>query len=309
MTLEQYLVELARHPDDREAHSVFADWLLEHGDARGEALALELAGTERSRLTALRKKHERTWLGPAADFVDAAGCELWGGFPTKLVFKRGAPPHAFANLPPTLEHLTADWRALPALAKQPPEGLETLEVVVGLGMAFSDFRALAAELDEVAPVKSPHLCLRLDTFIGVEAANFLAEGFLRSALAERQHVTLIVRDGSLDAACAWLYWAPTWGGGERWGTRWGGAHVALARDDGDRFTHVHVDLSFDHDKAIAARAASAASVLSQLRRLNPTRIEVKVRDGQGVGKRLLDTLNAPRRFLPHVEKVRVTRKK
>jgi hypothetical protein len=83
----------------------------------------------------------------------------------------------------------------------------------------------------------------------------------------------------------------------------------MARDERDRFTHVHVDLSFDDDKAIAARAASAASMVSQLRRLDPSRVEVLVREGQRVGKRLLDTLHAPLRFLPSVEKVRVVRKK
>jgi uncharacterized protein (TIGR02996 family) len=308
VTFEHYLRELAAHPQDLGLHAVFSDWLLEHGDSRGEALALELAG-ERGRLTALRKKHERAWLGAQADFVDAAACELYGGFPTKLAFKRGAPPEAFAGLPPTLKHLAADWRALAHVAKAPPKGLEVLEVTVGLGLAFSDFRALAEELDLVAPIEAKSLVLVLDTFIGVEAADFLANGFLRSALADQQNVTLTVREGSLDAACAWLYRAPQWGGGERWGAKWGGAHVSVGRDDSDRFCHLFVDLSFDDDKAIAARAASAASVLSQMRRLNPTRIEVRVRDGQRVGKRLLETINAPRRFLPSVEKVRVTRKK
>ncbi|MBK7858534.1 MAG: hypothetical protein IPJ65_07905 [Archangiaceae bacterium] len=287
---------------------MFADYLLERGDLRGEALALELSG-QYSRLAQLTRKHLREWLGPWAELVDPAACELFGGFPVKLAFKRGAPASALEALPPTLKHLAADWRVLSALAERPPRGLEVLEVTVGLGMAFSDFRALAEELDPIAKIVAPRLQLVIDGFAGVEAATFVAEGFLRSALAEREVVTLLVRDGSMDAACSWLYQAPQWGGGDRWGARWGGSEVILSRDERGRFTQVHVDVSFDDDKAIAARCASAASLLSQLRRMDPTHVEVLVRDGQRVGKRLLDTLNAPKRFLPRVGKVRVVRKK
>ncbi|MBL8949950.1 MAG: hypothetical protein JNK82_04180 [Myxococcaceae bacterium] len=299
MTFEQYVEQLAAAPHDRAQHAVFADWLLERGDARGEALALELQG-ETERLRLMQTAHAAAWLGPAAEGVELARCAFYGPFPTRLSFKRGAkvPP-----LPPTVRYLCADWRALPAVASASPKHLETLEVIVGLGMAFSDFRALADELDAVAPIASENLELQLDTFAGVEAAMFLAAGFLRSALAARPTVTLSVRDGSLDAAAAWLCQAESWGGGDRWGARWGGALVQLARDRLGHFTQLEVDLAFQDEKAIAARAASAAAVLSQLRRLNPTSLEVRYPEGQRVGKRLRDTLAAPLRFLPHVRKV------
>ncbi len=299
MTFEQYLTNLADHPQDRAQHAVFADWLLDQGDVRGEALALELQG-ETARLRLLQTANAAQWLGPAAELVELSRCEFYGPFPTRLSFKRGAK---LCPLPPTVRHLCADWRALPALASAPPSRLETLEVLVGLGMAFSDFRALATELDEVAPIRAPSLELQLDTFAGVEAVTFLAAGFLRSALAERHRVTLVVRDGSLDAAAAWLQLAESWGGGDHWGARWGGALVVATRDRTGHFTEIQVDLAFRDDKAIAARAASAAAVLSQLRRLNPTSIDVRYPEGQRVGKRLRDTLAAPLRFLPHVRKV------
>jgi len=299
VTYEQYLAQLADAPHDRAQHAVFADWLLERGDPRGEALALELQG-ETARLRLMQTAHAAEWLGAAAGLVELQRCAFYGPFPTKLSFKRGAK---LTPLPPTVRHLCADWRALPSIAGSAPPHLEVLEVIVGLGMAFSDFRALSAELDEVAPIPAPALELQLDTFAGVEAASFLAAGFLRSALAARDRVTLNVRDGSLDAAAAWLHQAPSWGGGDHWSSRWAGALVTASRDRGGHFTELHVDLSFTDDRAIAARAASAAALLSQLRRLNPTSIDVRYPEGQRVGKRLRDTLAAPLRFLPHVRKV------
>jgi uncharacterized protein (TIGR02996 family) len=304
VTFEEFVAELAAHPEDRGRQAVFSDWLLERGDSRGEALALELSGQSTA---PLRKKHEKSWLGALAEYVDPQRCAFYGGFPVRLAFKRGAPPQAFEKLPRTLRHLAADWRALATV----PKGLrlDSLEVLIGLGMAFSDFRALAGELDAVAPIEAPRLQLVLDTFIGAEAADFVAEGFLRSALAKRDDVTLLVREGSLDAASSWLHWARMWGGGERWAARWGGAEVAVTRNERGYFTVLQVDLSFDDDKAIAARCASAAAVLSQMRRLDPSRLEVLIPEGQRFSKRLRDTLNAPRRFLPGVGKVHLARKK
>lgn len=306
MTFEQHLTQLAAHPQDRAQHAVFADWLLERGDARGEALAVELDGGPRARLQSLLKKHRREWLGPLAEHVDFERSEHYGPFPVRLAFKRGTPGEVLLQTPPTVRHLCGDWRALAALAAA-KRSFEVLEVLVGLGLAFSDFRALAEELDALSPIGAPSLVLSIDAFAGVEAAQFLAAGLLRSALAQRERVTLVVRDGSLDAACAWLHQAPVWGGGDRWGAQWGGALVELTRDREGNFAHVEVDLSFDDEKAIAARAASAAAIMSQLRRLEPTRIEVRFREGQRVAKRLRDALEAPLRFLPSVGKVRVGR--
>src|SRR5690349_16866012 len=122
MTYEQYLTQLADDPHDRAQHAVFADWLLERGDARGEALALELQG-ETARLRLMQTAHAAEWLGPAAGLVELQRCEFFGPFPTKLSFKRGA---VLTPIPPTVRHLCADWRALAALAKSPPARLETL---------------------------------------------------------------------------------------------------------------------------------------------------------------------------------------
>lgn len=67
-------------PDDREAYAVYADFLLQHGDPRGELIQLDLALEDDSRPSAernaLRAKrdavlsaHARTWLGPLSVFL------------------------------------------------------------------------------------------------------------------------------------------------------------------------------------------------------------------------------------------------
>jgi uncharacterized protein (TIGR02996 family) len=61
-------------PEDRGALAVYADWLLEHGDAtRAEYMQLALldapTGAQEKRQETLRKKHRGEWLGPARPFV------------------------------------------------------------------------------------------------------------------------------------------------------------------------------------------------------------------------------------------------
>lgn len=63
-----------KSPEDREALSVYADWLLQHGDAtRGEYMQLSLlkkrTPAQTKRRDALLKKHRGSWLGEARAFV------------------------------------------------------------------------------------------------------------------------------------------------------------------------------------------------------------------------------------------------
>ena len=71
---------LRADPRDRAAHAALADWLAEHGDARGEFMQVQLALEEegvpaarrkqlQAREKALLKKHEKEWVGPWADLV------------------------------------------------------------------------------------------------------------------------------------------------------------------------------------------------------------------------------------------------
>ncbi len=75
---------LAERPFDAALRLVFADWLLEHGNVRGEVIvgarqeALPLS--ERRRLGRLVTAHQHDWLGPLAPLVDLARSVWVDGF-------------------------------------------------------------------------------------------------------------------------------------------------------------------------------------------------------------------------------------
>jgi uncharacterized protein (TIGR02996 family) len=85
-TLREVLEQaLAADPDDRAAHSAYADHLAEQGDPRGELIQVQIAledeqvtGAQRRRLlkreAELLARHQREWLGDLADdFLGEAG--------------------------------------------------------------------------------------------------------------------------------------------------------------------------------------------------------------------------------------------
>jgi len=55
-------------PSDKDAYSVYADWLQDQGDPRGELIALQLAGKDKA-AKKLLDKHADSFLGPLADHV------------------------------------------------------------------------------------------------------------------------------------------------------------------------------------------------------------------------------------------------
>jgi uncharacterized protein (TIGR02996 family) len=65
-TAEDFLQEIAARPDDDALKGVYADWLLEQGDPRGEFIALQLKGQrsdeERSREATLIKQYADRWI-------------------------------------------------------------------------------------------------------------------------------------------------------------------------------------------------------------------------------------------------------
>lgn len=77
---EPFLNEIRENPDDLGAHAVFADWLEERGDPRGEFINTQLQLEDDSVKTAQRKKlqkresellkaHARDWLGDLAPYL------------------------------------------------------------------------------------------------------------------------------------------------------------------------------------------------------------------------------------------------
>ncbi|MBC8290933.1 MAG: WGR domain-containing protein [Planctomycetes bacterium] len=77
---EPFLAEIRDNPDDLGTYAVFADWLEEKGDPRGEFMNIQLQLEDESLKAADRKKrqtreaellkeHEREWLGDLAPFL------------------------------------------------------------------------------------------------------------------------------------------------------------------------------------------------------------------------------------------------
>ncbi len=80
---DELLAAIARAPDDDAPRAVYADWLQERGDVRGDFIALQLrpgAGRDPKREAALVKAHGKAWLGPLAPVLIG-----------QPVFERGFP--------------------------------------------------------------------------------------------------------------------------------------------------------------------------------------------------------------------------
>src|SRR5262249_37183185 len=82
----ELLAAVYASPSDDGPRSVYADWLLERNDPRGEFIALQLASEsrqltkkERARQQELLVAHRREWLGPLATL------------PIRIGFDRGFP--------------------------------------------------------------------------------------------------------------------------------------------------------------------------------------------------------------------------
>ena len=92
-TGEALLTQIFRNPADTGARLVYADWLLERGDARGELIHLQckelLDAREEKRMRGLLRKHAKTWLGPVSGATDVRS-RVWDrGFLHYVRLERG----------------------------------------------------------------------------------------------------------------------------------------------------------------------------------------------------------------------------
>ena len=240
MTREAALLkQLAERPEDRALRLVFADWLLEQGDERGEVIALWARGnlslTERRRVAKITHAHAATWLGPLAPLADLHRTRFVGGFLEELVCSPGRAPALFASLTgeprlatlhalvvpatqspamlggflsdPMLRQLqrlelgSTDWQELRGL---PPQRLAPPRVVVGSWGAFHK------ELAPLADVRLFHqaraLGLSTTEFINPNVVEEIHEAVLAQhrALANFEELMLMARYGVLEGVAAWL---------------------------------------------------------------------------------------------------------
>ena len=132
MTENDFLQEILANPDDEGPRLIFADWLEERGDPRGEFIRVqcELAGmkerksrrrTLKTREGELLAKHEKEWLGPLQSL--AKSWEFRRGFVARIkINTRDFIKHGekiFQWTPVQEVFLTAGPRRVPALAVCP----------------------------------------------------------------------------------------------------------------------------------------------------------------------------------------------
>jgi uncharacterized protein (TIGR02996 family) len=309
------LLQLAERPFDRSLRLVFADWLLEQGDPRGEVIALtsrgELSLTERRRVARLTEQHAAQWLGPLAAVADVATTRFEGGFLSTLVCRAPEREAVWSELAgdprlasvtnlvlPTgreatglqsfLEHpvlghlkrLQAPAIVWSQLRRAPPRSF-ALEVA-----AVASWGVFSGELAPVLQVPTALAAKRLE-LVTSEFVNPLVSAEIRRALAqdpasatEAAHglsselkpfddLRLVARFGVVEGAVAWLLVGAVDVGVQRWaGSRWsiefGDGRFSVERQ-GERFSHLVIDLSHDDDaQGLGHRIATAASVLVQL---------------------------------------------
>jgi uncharacterized protein (TIGR02996 family) len=96
----EFLRRLAGAPGDGALALVYADWLMEQGDARGEWIATVNSGAAPSaqKLSSWISRQGAQWLGPLAPYVHVGLCAWERGFLRKVVFKDDVPVAAWAEV-------------------------------------------------------------------------------------------------------------------------------------------------------------------------------------------------------------------
>lgn len=99
------LAAIVAHPDDDTPRAVFADWLTERRDPRGEFIALQLARAhrkatpdERRREAALLASHRQALLGPFDGLVGKTGLVFERGFLVEATALTRLPVHPLTRL-------------------------------------------------------------------------------------------------------------------------------------------------------------------------------------------------------------------
>lgn len=149
-------------PADDAPRQVYADFLMERGDPRGEFISLQLSGSDPKKEKALLKEHGKKWLGGIAPVVGAS-FEFRRGFLSKALakFRHEADAKRYGDLP--------EWSTVEALEwsgpnPRPPGQAPFIEYVgptmVSLKSAVGPFGK--ALLQQKKPLALESLTVRLD---------------------------------------------------------------------------------------------------------------------------------------------------
>jgi uncharacterized protein (TIGR02996 family) len=232
--------QLAERPFDRSLRLVFADFLLEQGDVRGEVISLsdksaDLSLSERRRLTRLTELHAAQWVKSLSEIIDLSHSRFEGGFLSHLVCVAPVRARAWVDLSgdqtlatvrslvlpagkeaaevsvflqhPVLRQLTRlqasslAWGLLGAPA-QPSFTLETV--------AISSWGTFRSELEPVLRFPGLPHAKRVD-LVTSEFVNPLVVGEVWEALLAQAELLLkvpelrlVARFGVIEGAVAWL---------------------------------------------------------------------------------------------------------
>lgn len=115
------LAAVAANPLDDAPRLVFADWLLERGDVRGEFILLDIAKRAPKRRAEILREHKPRLLGGLAPFVKKSGLRFARGFLVKCELKSEKDLPAVAEVA-LLEDVAFGWNDLAKTAK--PVSLE-----------------------------------------------------------------------------------------------------------------------------------------------------------------------------------------
>ncbi len=237
-----FLVQLAERPFDRALRLVFADFLQDLGDPRGEAIALGERGglslRERRRLSRLTEENAAAWLGPLAGVADVPRCRFEAGFLDELCLAQAPDPLALEALVDEPRLSTVRSLVVPISVRHP-----VLSRFIGARALRSLLRlsgglGLLSQLEHAAPAFSL-AALRVESWglLGQELALLpqlelarkvprlelctmelvnppVALELRRQVLAEPaalrlfREVRLVARYGTLEGAAAWLVLGP-----------------------------------------------------------------------------------------------------
>ncbi len=238
----QILELIAERPFDRSLRLIFADWLLERGDPRGEVIAASihenLPLSTKRRINRLVAEQQSSWAGELSQVLDGTRSVWTDGFldevtllpsctakaieavaanprwatlrtvrfPMRLAHEAGSTLLALARLP-SLEELTAPANLLPTLVmpKQPTFTLKHLGLC-SWGTFEDELQLVDLLLGRASGIGSPTtLKLYTSEFMNGASANELRFNTQRQLNFNRfRHVQLCIQYGAIEGVARWL---------------------------------------------------------------------------------------------------------
>ncbi len=329
MTESELLARIAQAPFDRRLRLVFADWLLEQGDPRGDVIALEsrglLTSAERRKQERVVATHGARWLGPLEPHAESFRFE--GGFLSDVMLERiteglvGDPRLATVRTLALKESAPAPGLLAKFLGHPVLGAVQTFEAhasaLLRLGKTRPGFKA------QVLGVRLVHLADELSAvaaLTGFKSAKRLAmitQDFLNNDLADELHssvfdapwlerldaLELRANQGSIEGVARWLLDAVTDARSRQWLQRGGEWRAVQAdvrfilRGDGEGRQLLEIDVGQAEGEMTGGRLAAAASLLALMNGAELAGAEVKAPGSRKISRGELDALRAAARRL------------